>query len=99
MAEQKIKNNMDAMRNDIRQLDKALASLESQYKRTFEEIESLSAMWEGTAHNVLVMQFQRDAAQVENMIQFLRKYKEELNNARDKYIDCENRVNDLIRSI
>ena len=55
-----IANNMDRFRQDFRYLEHKISSLQELHRKVFEEINALTGMWEGAAHDIYLAQFQKE---------------------------------------
>ena len=92
-------NELNGFKNDITAFGDALARVEGNYKKAFQEILSLNAMWEGPAHDAFEVSFRQDNATVEDAVKFLQKYKSDLDMALSEYQKCEMNVDNLVRAI
>lgn len=99
MAQKRIANNLEALQRDISTCRTLQNQLRDTFKRSFEEVDALTGMWEGSAHDVFLQQFQTDAENMQKLLDFLEKYLEDLEGARQKYARCESDVSERIRAV
>lgn len=99
MAEKRIANELEVFQRDIRTCRFLQTKLKNTYQGVFDEINALSAAWSGGAHDVLHEEFQNDAENMKQLLEFLEKFLQELENAKDKYQQCESNVSETIRAI
>lgn len=94
-----IANHLEQMKNDVVQFSDSLERMHATSRKAFEELESLTGMWEGNANETFRSQFLADSENLENLYQFLRRYCEELNKDYERYTRCEEDIRGMIQSI
>ncbi len=94
-----IANNLPKFNQDIEEYGGALKSIETNYDLLKSHMNELSSMWEGEAHDQMMLTFNKDLDKVNEMIDFLRKTYEHLNYANSEYVQCEGNVTGIIDSI
>ena len=99
MAQIRIANNLEALQSDISTCRAVQTQLGNTFKRSIEEVNALTGMWEGSAHDVFLQQFQTDAENMQKLLDFVDSYLEDLERARQKYAGCESDVSERIRTI
>ncbi|MBR0208930.1 MAG: WXG100 family type VII secretion target [Oscillospiraceae bacterium] len=67
--------------------------------RLMNEVESLSGMWVGEAHDAFVAQVGVDNAEMQSLIQDLQGIADKFDQARIAYEDCETKALDTIAAI
>lgn len=76
-----------------------LERMRSEAARLFEEVDSLSAMWSGSAHDAFVQTFAQDGEWLQQQIDLLAAHADELQNAQESYDRCDEVVRGLIGGI
>ena len=71
-----IANELERFRQDIRDIDRKIHSMEETGRSMFEEVQALTGMWEGSAHDTYLTQFQADSENIKLAIQNLKEYKD-----------------------
>lgn len=99
MAQNIIANQLEVFDKDIQSCRAIQAQLTSTFEKTFEEINALTAMWSGSAHDAFLQQFQNDSENMKQLLDFIDKYLVGLEDAKKKYQQCESQVDEAIRSI
>lgn len=94
-----IANELERFRRDIQEVQKKIATMEQAYRNMFEEIYSLSGMWEGGAHDTYMAQFQTDTQNMEQVFKNLKAFQESLNEAYVKFGQCEQSVEEVVRRV
>ncbi len=94
-----IANDLERFRHDLDQADQMITGGEKGFGQMMTELESLSAVWTGTAHDAYLAQFRTDSALMEEMIRHLREYVKELETAHAAYTQCERQIAQSIASI
>ena len=92
-------NNLEAFRRDIGVFETAYAGMNTNYRRLFDDINTLGTTWEGPAHSAYDAQFKADAAMFEELLNLLKQIMDDLNFAHREYSTCEQNVRDLINNI
>ena len=99
MAGREIANELSRFNTDVEQFKTALDDLDNNYTNVFETIESLNSTWAGQAHDAFLTQFDNDNKNVKDMIEELKKYRDDLLFANNEYTKCEAEVNDIVTSL
>ena len=87
------------LQRDIESLRQRLAAMRKSGDQMMEEINALSAMWEGEAKNAFTQQFQSDYATLNNMAAVIEELIADLEEAGRQYDTCEQQVGTIIQSI
>ncbi|MCR5795636.1 MAG: WXG100 family type VII secretion target [Solobacterium sp.] len=96
---QRIANNLNTFKNDINSLNTMIGNLESINTQVYNDVAALNAMWSGQAHSALVLQFVKDEQFVKDTLNWLKNFREELENAEHQYKTAENNIAELIRKL
>ena len=99
MAQKRIANNLEALQSDISTCRAVQTQLGNTFKRSIEEVNALTGMWEGSAHDVFLQQFRTDAENMQKLLDFVDSYLKDLEDARQRYARCESDVSERIRTI
>ena len=94
-----IANNMDRFRQDFRYLEHKISSLQELHRKVFEEINALTGMWEGAAHDIYLAQFLKDSENMKLVLENLLAYQNSLEEAYQKFQTCEQQVNDVVNRV
>ena len=95
----RIADNLETMKADNNTLNGSITRLEAATKNAYAQMDAMHSMWEGMAHNVFMMQFNKDRQKMDQMIKELKGFHEELEFTREEFGRCENDVDQLIHSI
>lgn len=98
-AQNEIANTLPTFKGDIGVFESTLQSLKKNYESFATGLSELNAMWEGPAHEQLMMELRKDCAEMDNCIKFLDTYLSDLNFAHEEYSRCENTVSGLVDAI
>ena len=90
---------LDATRNTERSMTEVLGNLTRSLEEMAVSMESLSAKWDGPAHDTARMAFARDYNEAKNICQDIQKIIDEIEVACRDYSNCENEVASVIRAI
>lgn len=99
MAVREIAIHTDNLKRDTESLRTALRDLKTNKETMLQEIEELSKMWKGQANQVFVSQFRSDCVSFDNLCNTLEEMIRAMENAKNEYEKCDNRVKDLINAI
>lgn len=99
MAVNKIEINTDVLGADIAKMDDELALLLTKVDELYQEVLDLNRMWKGQANMAFNQQFQKDRQDMSGLLKELQGYTESLKNAGRTYVQCENSVGDVVRSL
>ena len=94
-----IANELERFRQDIRDIEQKIHSMEETGRSMFEEVQALTGMWEGSAHDTYLTQFQVDSENIKLAIQNLKEYKKSMEEAYRKYQTCERQVAETIKQV
>lgn len=97
MSENRIANELETFQKDIRTCRSLQTHIKNTYQSAFDEINSLTGMWNGDAHDVFIEQFQNDAENMKKLLEFLEQFLQGLEDAKSKYQQCESDVSETIR--
>lgn len=96
----------DVIANDLKQFQGNIASFKASYDtlvKDFDEVnrlmQELNAMWTGQAHDELLLRFETDKRQVQEMINYMKDILSHLNYADEEYQHCERDVKNMIDSM
>lgn len=87
------------LQSDIDSLKEHLAGMRKTGDQMMSGIQALSAMWEGEAKDAFTVQFQADYQTLNNMADVIEELIQDLEQARQEYDSCEERVASIIQSI
>ena len=99
MAISYIKTDTDQMNSDVRKLEEDIAQVERSIRELSAELDQLNSMWKGNANQAFRMQVQKDISYLKQIVDGLSNYKENMNDAKNDYIRCENEVIQNVNSI
>lgn len=94
-----ISNDLERFRQDIRDVEQKILSLQETNNRMNEEIQSLTGMWEGSAHDTYMAQFEADSENMRLVLKNLHAYKKSIEEAYAKFQTCEQQVGEVIRKV
>lgn len=94
-----IANELERFRRDIQDAQQRIMMMEQTFKNMFDEINALTGMWEGIAHETYISQFQADVQNMEQVFNNLKTYKESLDEAHAKFSICEQQVEDVVSRV
>ena len=94
-----IATSTERMGKDITDYNDHLVRMQNSFDAAWEAVEALNATWAGPAHETLLAQFRQDQEVMKTLMINLQNYREELQNAKREYENCEKNVNSLIRSM
>lgn len=89
----------NALRRDAESFQEQLGGAESALKNMFQEIQTLNSMWKGAANQAFNVQFAQDYTTMEELIGIMKQYAEALQYAAAEYDTCENRVQEVVRTL
>lgn len=96
---QRIANNLTTFRNDINSLNTMISSLSRINTEVYNDVAALNAMWSGPAHTALVNEFAKDEQFVKDTLNWLKNFREELENAEYQYKTAESNISEMIRKL
>ncbi len=99
MAQKRVAYQLDVLQKDIDTFRSIQTRMNETVKNTYDEVNALTAMWEGGAHDVFQEQFKVDYENTQKLLRFLNQFLLELEDAKVKYARCESDVNHLIQSL
>lgn len=99
MAVNEIKVNTTALKNDADQVKAHIDAMEKELEKMAASISQLSNMWEGPSKQMFFQQFEGDRNAVEEIIKELRTMNDFENMAKNKYNQCEQKIEEIIASI
>lgn len=85
--------------SDIENLKGSLAGMRASGENLMASINQLSSMWEGETKDAFTLQFQSDYETLKNLAQVLEELIQDLEAAKNRYDNCENRVGSIIQAI
>lgn len=94
-----IANELERFRQDIRDIEQKIQSMQKISKNMFEEVHALTGMWEGSAHDTYLTQFQTDSENIDLVLQNLEEYKKSMEEAFRKFRTCEQQVAETINRV
>lgn len=94
-----IATSIERMAADISAYNEQLTAVSNAYKDAWEAVRALNATWYGPAHDTLEAQFMADQLVMNDLMDSLRSYREELAGAKREYETCERNVASLINSM
>ncbi|MFT3952521.1 MAG: WXG100 family type VII secretion target [Oscillospiraceae bacterium] len=89
----------DRLLSDIGKLDEALVRLRQASAQTSDAVTELDAVWEGTANDAFVAQYQKGHVELEQYFQELEHFCGSLKTAKQKYTKCERAVITIANNI
>ena len=92
-------NELQGFKRDIDSFESTRGRVDQTAKRLFQAVLELNSMWEGAAHDAFEQSFKADNATVEEVLQFLTGYKNDLDTAHQEYTKCENNVSGIIGAL
>lgn len=96
---QEIAVNTDTLQSDINNMQMALNKVKQTADSMFQEINALSAMWEGPAHDAFMQQVAIDQQKMKDIQSVIGKLIDNTQYADKEYIACENEINAIINAI
>lgn len=99
MAGNRIANDLEHFKSDINTIETLIVQMNGSYKRVFDEMVSLTNMWEGMAQKAFLTRFAEDAEKIASLLNLLEEDLKGLEDARQKYQKCELQVEELIRAL
>lgn len=96
---QVIANELERFRQDIRSVEQKIQTLETTYHNMFDEIHSLTGMWEGGAHDAYIAQFESDSENMRLTIKNLKEFKKSMDEAYRSFQTCEHQVEEVVRQV
>lgn len=83
----------------IRGMREDLEQLHSCSDRLLEAVQQLSSLWDGPAHAAFINAFSQDAQWLEQRLEGVTRYTDDLEQARQDYDRCDQTVRGLVDSI
>ena len=99
MAQNRIANQLEKLQKDIGLCRSIQEQVKKNFQKTFEEINALTSMWGGSAHDVFIEQFADDAENMKQLMEYVDQYLQGLEDAGLKYQRCESEVSEKIKAI
>lgn len=84
---------------DRQTIQSELEKIQTEIGRLNEEMAGLSAMWDGPAHDIFMIQFSADYEFIQEFGNEIRSYIETIKYAQNKYQKCEASVEQAVASI
>lgn len=94
-----IEINTDILQSDISEIEKHLKVVQGKLGEMYSQVEVLNTLWKGQANAAFNTQFAQDYELMQSMLSNLEKYKNSLQEARTKYIKCENSVYSMVNAL
>lgn len=91
--------NTSQLNSDINTINSLLKKISSNVSGIFNDVIGLNGMWTGSANNAFCAKFASEQKRINNYLKDISKYVEILDNDRNTYIRCENRITDIVHSI
>jgi len=91
--------NTNAVANTASDLEIRIHNVSNNLTKMYSSVQRLNTMWKGQSNQAFNAQFQADYNIMQEMLKGLRDYKNTVEEAKKKYVTCENSVQDLIRNI
>lgn len=83
----------------VTKMTELIRSIADEKRRMLNEVEALSGMWVGEAHDAFVAQVGTDNAEMQSLILDLAVIADKFDQARAAYEDCENKAMETIAAI
>lgn len=83
----------------VTKMTELIRSIADEKRRMLNEVEALSGMWVGEAHDAFVAQVGTDDAEMQSLILDLAVIADKFDQARAAYEDCENKAMETIAAI
>ena len=94
-----IKINTSSLGTDISRIEQNGNAIKSAKDDINDSINSLSAMWEGPAHDRFMSQFTKNYEEMNELCEMLDELLKNLDYAKKEYESCEDKVGDIVRAI
>ena len=99
MAINEIKVNTATLKNDADQIGQKIAAMEKQLESMHTSITQLNSMWEGPTKTAFAAVFENDRKAALQVIKELKSLNSYENMAKDKYNQCEKKIEEIVASI
>jgi WXG100 family type VII secretion target len=99
MAVNEIKVNTVALKNDADDVAGCIKAMESELEKMATSIAQLSSMWEGPTKMVFDKQFEADREAASDIIKELKLLNDYEEMAKNRYNQCEKKIEEIIASI
>ncbi|MCD7981725.1 MAG: WXG100 family type VII secretion target [Clostridiales bacterium] len=83
----------------VSKLESEVSTIREQYTGLYQELQTLDAMWTGSAHDAFVAAYSRDMEMMESLAQTIGEIVENIGTARQKYDSTEQSVRSSINKI
>lgn len=93
------KVNTGSLSADTGRIQESVKSVKDLKEKIADNVQSMSTMWEGTAHQRFQTQYAKDDQSIKELCDILDELVDCLIYARKEYDNCEDSVGDIVRSI
>ncbi|MBD5450245.1 MAG: WXG100 family type VII secretion target [Lachnospiraceae bacterium] len=87
------------LRNDINDVQSALAKVKMHSESMFREIDILGDMWEGETHDAFFVRMQENRQKMQELQKVIERLMECMQYADHEYLSCEDAVHSIINTI
>lgn len=99
MAVNYIQTDTVMMKRTISDMQTEIRNLQALADEVYSEMQELDMMWDGSANKAFNIQFNNDRTRLLEICNNIQKYINNMDSARNEYDMCENRVEDIVRTI
>lgn len=89
---ERLNSTISGMESDLDQINNLIAQI-------YQEMKQLDTMWDGPANDMFNVQFEKDNQEFLRICGKVKDYIGKLDYAKNEYNKCENKVNEIVRSI
>lgn len=83
----------------VQSYQETLNQISQNREKMYQALESLNGMWQGSAHDAFIAQYQSDNQEMQQLIRELQRVAENISKARAEYDTCEQNVKSEIAAI
>lgn len=95
----KIEVNLDSLAKNIESMKDVLKAIGGNMKKMSSDVDSMSQMWDGPAHDAFVDQFGLDEKDFGELQKAISEYLGTLEDARETYLKYEARITEIISNM
>lgn len=99
MAINIIQIDTNRLNSTISDMDVNMNNMNTLINQIYSEIAELDGMWDGSANNAFNVQFQKDSEEFKRICNEISKFIDKMEFAKTEYNKCENKVDEIVRSI
>lgn len=99
MSINRIEINTNALQRDTAEIEDYLNKIQTDKNELVSSMQELNGMWEGSAHDAFINQFNIDMQRIDELTKDIEAYLSTLRNAVGVYNRCEDEIENMVRAI